>query len=127
MATGTSLVRVEAGGRVLAVADRADTARTRMRGLLGRDELADGAGLILAPCNLIHTWFMRFAIDVLFLDRAGVVVARAERLEPFGFAWGGWRARTTIELPAGSVARAGVVPGDRIRLEPAVSDRRAAV
>lgn len=125
MVTRTTLVRVERTGRVLAVADLADTALTRMRGLLGRDELAGGAGLILAPCNLIHTWFMRFTIDVLFLDRAGVVVARAERLEPFGIAWGGWRARTTIELPAGSVASAGVVTGDHIRLEAAVRDGRA--
>src|SRR5689334_9231432 len=48
--------------------------RSRRRGLLGRENLRSGAALILAPCSSIHTWFMRFPIDVLFVGRDGVVL-----------------------------------------------------
>ena len=114
-------VRVLAGERraVLAVADLADTARTRMVGLLGRPSLAAGDGLVIRPCGMIHTWFMRFPIDVVFADRAGTVVAAVEALRPFRFAWGGWRATQAVELPAGAARRAGVVPGARLVFEAA--------
>jgi len=90
-----------------------------MRGLLGRDGLAPGDGLILTPCNMIHTCFMRFAIDAAFLDADGTVVRTADGLQPFRLAWGGRRARVTIELPAGALRQAGVRPGERLRIEPA--------
>jgi uncharacterized membrane protein (UPF0127 family) len=103
--------------RLLAVVERAETALTRMQGLLGRDALADGEGLVLTPCSSVHTWFMRFPIDVLFLDRQGRVVRGVDALKPFRFAWGGWQARSTIELPAGTLRRAGVRVGHLIRIE----------
>ncbi len=112
-------VRVAGCDRQLAQAELADTALRRMKGLLGRDGLAEGSGLVLTPCNSVHTWFMRFAIDVLFLDRAGMVLHAVRSMRPFRLAWGGFRARTTIELPAGTLDAIGVRPGALIRIEPA--------
>ena len=89
-----------------------------MQGLLGRDGLEAGAGLVLRPCNLIHTWFMRFPIDVLFADRQGYIVGVHHTVTPFRFAWGGWRACLTVELPAGALQHADVTVGQRVRLEP---------
>jgi len=103
--------------RLLAIVERADTALTRMRGLLGRDGLPDGEGLVLTPCSMVHTLFMRFPIDVLFLDRHDRVVRSVDAVKPFRFAWGGWRARSTIELPAGTLRRADVRAGHHIRIE----------
>jgi len=112
-------VVVQAGrSRVLGVVAVAETPRTRMVGLLGRDALGPGDGLLLRPCGMVHTCFMRFPIDVLFTDRAGQALALFPEVRPFRLAWGGFRARQAIELPAGTLARAGVAPGVRVELEP---------
>ena len=103
----------------LAVASVADRPWTRMIGLLGRAGLDQGDGLVIEPCDAIHTWFMRFPIDVLFVDRQGLVVDAIHGLEPFRVASGRPAATTTIELPAGTLKRAGVHPGARVRMEPA--------
>ena len=90
------------------VAGRAEVANTfgsRLIGLLGRDGLAPGSALVLKPSGLIHTAFMRFPIDVLFLDGRQRVVAKATDLQPFRVAWGGWKARMAVELPAGTIQR----------------------
>lgn len=109
----------EPPGARLAVAEIAETRVSRMVGLLGRSSLAAGDGLVIEPCSMVHTWFMRFPIDVLFIDADGRVVRAVDALGPFGMAWGGWHARTTIELPAGTLRSAGVMPGARVRIEPA--------
>lgn len=110
-------VWVEPAEALLALAETADTAASRTQGLLGRDSLAPGHGLILDPCRLIHTFFMRFAIDVVFVDRGQRVTRVARDVRPFRFAWGGWSARATLELPAGTLARVPVAPGAQLRLE----------
>ena len=109
---------VDAGG-TLAVASIADRPLARMVGLLGRRGLAAGDGLVIRPCYAIHTWFMRFPIDVLFLDEAGSVLRAVEALPPFRFASGGRHARVTVELPAGTLRRFAVAPGARLRMAPA--------
>jgi len=105
-------------GATVATADVADTPASRRRGLLGRTGLAPGAGLLIRPCSSIHTWFMRFPIDVVFLDRAGCVLKVVESLAPWGLASGGLRARDTLELPAGAAGAAGLRPGDALTIEP---------
>ncbi len=110
-------VWVEPAEALLAVAETADTPTSRTQGLLGRDSLAPGHGLILDPCRLIHTFFMRFAIDVVFVDGRQRVTRVARDVRPFRFAWGGWSARLTLELPAGTLARVPVAPGAQLRLE----------
>lgn len=110
------VVCVESGAILGDRIARADTFRLRLLGLLPRRGLAWGEGLLLEPCNAIHTFFMRFPIDVLFLDRDGRVVAAVPALPP-------WRARRAgnavrvLELPAGTLGRTGVGAGATLRFE----------
>ena len=73
----------------------------RMRGLLGRDGLPPGEFMLLDPGGSIHTFGMRFAIDVLFLDRDNRVVRVAPDVAPGRMRFGGLRARRTIETASG--------------------------
>jgi uncharacterized membrane protein (UPF0127 family) len=111
-------VVLDASGHVLAIADMADGPSTRMVGLLGRDSLDRGTGLILDPCRLIHTAFMRFAIDVVFVDRQLRVTRVARHVRPFRLAWGGWAAHYTLELAAGALDSLDITPGMLLRFEP---------
>ena len=85
---------------------------TRLRGLLGRTSLADGEGLLIAPSRAVHMYGMRFPIDVAFLDRERRVVATYSDLPPGGRTKVHRRARFALELPTGTLARTGTVPGD---------------
>jgi uncharacterized protein len=96
----------------------ADSVSTRFRGLLGRRELSADEGLLLTPTGSIHTWFMRFPIDAVFLDGDLRVLGVAAELGPWQVA-GRRGARAVLELAAGAAARNGVEPGDRLRLESA--------
>jgi len=95
----------------------ADTAPSRMRGLLGRRDLEAGEGLLIRPTNSVHMFFMRFAIDVVFLDRELVVRKVVEALRPWRLA-GCRGARAALELPAGTAGRRGITVGERLTLEP---------
>ncbi len=95
----------------------------RGRGLMGRARLADGEGLYLPGTNSIHMLFMRFPIDCVFVsgecdDGSRQVVDVRERLRPWsGVVWWSRGAKGCVELPAGSLAAAGVRRGDYVRLE----------
>jgi uncharacterized membrane protein (UPF0127 family) len=91
----------------------ADSWRRRALGLLGSPRLVEGEGLLLTPCGSVHTSFMRYAIDVAYLDAAGVVVRVAPQVRPWRFTFGGKRARMTLELAAGEADRLGLAPGQR--------------
>jgi uncharacterized protein len=93
----------------------ADNALTRMRGLLGRTGLEKGEGLLLRPASSIHMFFMRFAIDVVFVGRGGEVVKVAANVRPWRIA-AARGAKAAIELPAGEANRRGVVAGNRLDL-----------
>ena len=84
---------------------------SRMKGLLGRSELRPGEGLLLRPASSIHTFFMRFPIDAVFLDRDWRVVGIAGDVAPWRTA-GRKGAKAVLELPAGESARRGLRPGD---------------
>lgn len=94
----------------------ADRAPARMRGLLGRTDLPAGEGVLLRPASSIHTHFMRFAIDAVFLDRDLRVVEIREALPP-------WRmarkrgAKAVLELRAGEARRRGIAVGDVLAIE----------
>jgi uncharacterized protein len=88
----------------------AETPLARLRGLLGRSGMSSGEGLLLRPAGSIHTAFMRFAIDAVFLDRTDRVVKIASALRPWRAA-GCRGARSVLELPAGEAARRGLRPG----------------
>ena len=93
----------------------ADSPTSRMRGLLGRSELRSGEGLLLRPASSIHTCFMRFPIDAVFLDGGLRVLGISDELGP-------WRAasrrgaRAVLELPAGESARRELRVGDLLRV-----------
>jgi uncharacterized protein len=84
---------------------------SRMKGLLGRSELRPGEGLLLRPASAIHTFFMRFPIDAVFLDRDWRVVGIAGDVAPWRTA-GRKGAKAVLELPAGESARRGLRTGD---------------
>jgi hypothetical protein len=100
---------------VCARCEVADRVWTRFRGLMGRHELAANSGLLLRPSGSVHTCFMRFPIDVIFLSEELEVLAVEPAVRP-------WRlrakrgARGVLELPAGAAARAELEPGDRLTL-----------
>jgi uncharacterized membrane protein (UPF0127 family) len=104
------------GGAVCERCTVADGPLTRMRGLLGRRALPSGEGLLLRPAGSIHTFFMRFPIDAVFLDGDRRVVKVVAGLRPWRAAAGGG-ARAVLELPAGEAGRRGVRAGDQLRWE----------
>lgn len=110
------ILRNERSGRTLATAiETAFDSASRRKGLLGRDRLDEGAVLIIAPSNAVHTFFMRFPIDVVFVGRDGAVrkTYSALRAWRIAFALGAFAA---IELPPGVVSASGTRRGDALRL-----------
>ena len=108
-----------------AVADAVEVAvsrKARRKGLLGRSALAPFSAMVLAPCAAIHTMFMRFAIDVIFVDADGRALRIVQRLAP-------WRAaivplaHAVIELPAGTLASREIAVGDPLYLVPGTGGR----
>lgn len=107
----TKPVRLGDGSPVCERCLVADSPLARMRGLLGRRELPAEEGVLLRPAGSIHTLFMRFAIDVVFLDRDGRVLRVAESVAPWRFA-AARGTRSVLELRAGEAAKRGVSAGD---------------
>ena len=106
------------GARARVVCDRcavADRPLSRLRGLMGRRELAPGEGLLLRPTPSIHTCFMRFPIDAVFLDAELRVLSVEPDLRPWRFA-GRRRTRAVLELPSGEAERLGLEPGAVLEL-----------
>ena len=95
----------------------ADTGPTRRVGLLKRTSLPKGEGLWIVPCESVHTFFMKFSIDLVYLDKKLRVKKVVRSLRP-------WRlsaclsAHSVIELPAGVVGETGTRAGDQIGMDP---------
>jgi uncharacterized membrane protein (UPF0127 family) len=106
------LVNERTGTPIATAVEHAATRRSRRRGLLGRDRLAPDAALVLEPCAAVHTAFMRFAIDVIFIDRAGYAVKIVREVAPWRIA-AAFGAHAVVEMAAGSLAGELVV-GDRL-------------
>jgi hypothetical protein len=96
---------------VATVVETAFESAERKKGLLGRDGLPPGHALIIAPTNLVHTFAMRFAIDILFMARDGRVLKVRTNVGPRRIA-GSLRAFAVIELAAGQAAASGTRAGD---------------
>jgi hypothetical protein len=113
------LVRVENVTRGTIVAERVRVARSsaaRSRGLLGTASLPDGEGLWIERSPSIHMFFMRYAIDAVFVGKSGLVTKVVADLRPWRVVWWARGARDCLELPAGAAARSGTVAGDELRL-----------
>jgi hypothetical protein len=98
------------------------TRRARRKGLLGRDGLGASCALVLAPCAAIHTMFMRFDIDAVFVDDDGRAVKVVRNLVPWRIAANA-SAHAVVEFPAGTLRDADVTVGDRLYLRAADGDR----
>lgn len=111
-------IRIARKGRLLLEScGRTQTYRERTRGLLGRAQLKKNEGLLLDPCNSIHMFFMRFPLDVIFIDRQGCIVKLVTSLSP-------WRMSScrkgsaVLEVSVGLIAEAGLQIGDQLIWEP---------
>ncbi len=110
------LVTISNPARQSVIGDRiqvADRGRLRRKGLLGRAGLAPGEGLWIVPCESIHMFGMKFALDVIFLDRQRRVVKLRGNLRP-GRISGALRAHSVIELPVGTIEATKTLPGDQL-------------
>jgi uncharacterized protein len=115
---GLQLVRNATRGTTLATRlEKAHTGATRRKGLLGRDCLLPGEGLWIAPCESVHTFFMRFPIDLVYLDRK-------LKVKKVRHSVGAWRfsaclsAFSVLELPAGTAKAARTERGDTMEIGP---------
>lgn len=101
----------------------ARTSAERSKGLLGRDALPSGCGLWIVPCESVHTFWMRFPIDLVYVDRS-------LRVKKVRHAVGPWRmsaclsAHSVLELPAGIILKSGTQAGDQLQIFPAGSAAR---
>jgi len=117
-ATAAMIVNTNTGVPLAMTVEAAFDSASRKRGLLGRDGLARRHAVVIAPTNAIHTFFMRFPIDVVFVARDGRVVKVSDAVKP-------WRitlavtAFCVIELPAHAAAVSRTRAGDRLELFPA--------
>ena len=95
----------------------ADNAWTRLKGLLGVRQLAEGDGLLIKPCKGVHCMFMSIPIDVLYVDKTDRVVALDAQMQPWAIGRVYRASRYVIELPVGSLARTGTAVGDQLRVK----------
>lgn len=114
------LVNTRTGAVLAERVEVANTRATRRKGLLGRDSLARGSALVITFCNAVHTIGMRFAIDVVFVDRNGTVRRIARDLEPWRLAVSPFAA-VAIEWERGNLPPDGVRVNDQLCLSPATT------
>ncbi len=90
---------------------------SRMKGLLGRDSLGPSETMWIAPCSSIHTYFMRFPIDVIFVDRKLRVKAYYFNVPPGKTIWPRWGYHSVFEFQAGALIEAHIQKGDQLHVE----------
>ena len=86
--------------------------------MLGHARLEQDEGMVITRTNSIHSMFMRFTFDAVYVDRSGTVCRLVADFAPFRLGPLVWRAKHVIELPAGTIARTGTTLGDVIAFEP---------
>lgn len=111
-----TLVDVDAGGTVVSELEVADGFRARFFGLMGRDRLQSHQGLLLRRCNSVHTCFMKFPIDLIYLDKEHKALSAVPAVPPWRVLFGVKGADSVIELPAGVLARIGRIVGHKIEV-----------
>ncbi|HRZ39479.1 MAG TPA: DUF192 domain-containing protein [Candidatus Omnitrophota bacterium] len=98
-------------------AEKADTPFSRIRGLLGRASIAQDEGLIITDCRSIHMMFMKFAIDVVFVDRHHTVIGVVKNIRPFRMSPYFLRASYVVEMAPGRITESRTEIGDQLRIE----------
>jgi uncharacterized membrane protein (UPF0127 family) len=94
----------------------ADNMISRAIGLLKYKTLPETEAILFRRCNSIHTYFMRFSIDVVMLDSNGKIVSIIENVKPNRFVWPRWKAKDTIEMAAGLIRKLGIRQGDTLHV-----------
>jgi uncharacterized membrane protein (UPF0127 family) len=112
----TAAINIARGVALATELEVATSLAARTKGLLGRRGLPPGSGMLIDPCPSVHTWFMRFPIDVIFLDGHNRVVGLKRNLKPFRMAWS-WRGAKTLELPVGTIAATRTLLGDFVAFQ----------
>ena len=118
---GWRVVNASKGTTILTNGLVAETWWQRFRGLMGRGRLGPGEGLAIPQCPSIHTSWMRFPIDVMFLDRENRVVRVFENVKPFRVRLGGKAAESVVEAASGVIRTSSTQPGDQVVFEPGES------
>jgi len=117
-------VNVSQGGEIVARrVECAETSAQRRKGLLGRSQMDPDEGLYIVPCEWIHTFGMRFPIDVAFLAADGRVLTVHHCLKPNRLSKIAFRAEGVLELPAGRLRATGTARGDVIDFQDIAVDR----
>ena len=101
--------------------DVADSGERRRRGLLDHTGLREGEGLWIVPCESVHTFFMKFPIDLIYLNRAGIVVSVRAHVVPWRMSMC-LRAHSILELPSGTIMSTRTGPGDQIEVVPSPTE-----
>lgn len=114
------IVNKTTGAIVCSTCIHAKTAYRRLVGLLNSPELKEGSGLLLDPCNQVHTFFMNYPIDIAFLDKNDQVLA-IQTLRPWRISKLKFTARKVLELPSGTVQKLGIRPGDFLEVQPCIA------
>jgi len=83
----------------------ADTMGSRLVGLMFKEKLTGADGLLISPCNSIHTFFMRYSLDIVFLSSDNRIIKIIRDLKPWRMTWLYFRASKTLELPAGRLPK----------------------
>jgi len=94
----------------------AKTFFTRIKGLLGRKVFLPNQAIILDPCNSVHTFFMHFPIDILFVDKDYKVIDTLPNFSPNRISRTYWNSKKVIELPAGKLNISNTKPADQLQL-----------
>lgn len=97
-------------------AEIADTSAKRRTGLLKHTGLQPGEGLWIVPCESVHSFFMKFTIDVVYLDRKHRVKKVRSEMVPWRIS-GCITAHSVLELPSGTISRTGTVKGDQLEIK----------
>lgn len=95
----------------------ANTPYRRFIGLMGKKSLEDGEGIFLTPCNSIHMMFMKFPIDIIFLDRKNKILHITENIQPWKISRIVFMAQSVLELPVGTVQKTQTKIGDILTIE----------
>ena len=111
------LINLSQDKRLATNLEVADTFFSRLKGLLGTSALPEGKGLMIKPCDSVHTFGMNYAIDVVFADAEDKVLKLAPDLKPGKVSMCSGGCRYVVELPAGTIARTGTTVGDCLKID----------
>ena len=109
-----NLIDKSTNEQIVQFVDRASSFWNRVKGLLGRDSLPDSYALWISPCPAIHTFFMKFPIDVIFVDKDLKVVSIFHSLPSWRIIYGGWKGHSVFELKAAQLKNFNIKKGDQL-------------